>query len=427
MIQFAVDGTIVDANENFCRAMGYARGEIIGRHHSIFVRPEERDGPEYAAFWRRLAAGEAQVSEFDRVAKSGKTVTIQATYSPIRRGGRVVGVVKVATVVESRRETAARLARLVETLDRMPVPVMTCDPETFTIDYANRASIETLKRIQHLIGVDAERIVGTKIDTFHKRPEHQHAMLRALGPEGHETTIRVGDEYLELKISNVAGRPLLIWYVVTQRVAMASGLEGTVKQMMATGQSATDASSTLAALVKETVDLSGTVASASEEQATAIANVAALTTDTAREANQIEAIARDARAKIEDLVSTVRDISAVVQAVDTIASQTKLLALNATIEAARAGTFGRSFSVVAAEVKALSDQTARATEDIAARIERISAETAHTAGSVSNVIEGLSRIVHNVNAVELCGNLGDAAIRRRAGLTSGSPRRRHGR
>lgn len=61
VIEFRVAGTILSANENFCRALGYKLTEIVGKHHRIFVEPAEANSPEYKDFWTRLARG-----EFDR-------------------------------------------------------------------------------------------------------------------------------------------------------------------------------------------------------------------------------------------------------------------------------------------------------------------------------------------------------------------------
>ena len=84
VIEFKLDGTIVKANDNFLGALGYQRDEIIGKHHSMFVDPHERDSIEYAAFWNSLRDGKFQANEFKRVGKGGKEVWIQATYNPIR-------------------------------------------------------------------------------------------------------------------------------------------------------------------------------------------------------------------------------------------------------------------------------------------------------------------------------------------------------
>jgi methyl-accepting chemotaxis protein len=83
VIEFNLDGTIVTANENFLRTMGYALEEIRGKHHSIFVDAIEKDSAEYKEFRAALNRGEFQAAEFKRIGKNGKEVWIQASYNPI--------------------------------------------------------------------------------------------------------------------------------------------------------------------------------------------------------------------------------------------------------------------------------------------------------------------------------------------------------
>ena len=72
VIEFRLDGTIVEANENFCKAMGYSASEIVGRKHSMFVDPQYAASEEYAAFWRALNRGEFSAQKFRRLAKGGR-------------------------------------------------------------------------------------------------------------------------------------------------------------------------------------------------------------------------------------------------------------------------------------------------------------------------------------------------------------------
>ena len=83
IIEFELDGTILDANENFLRAMGYSREEVIGKHHRIFVDPRDASSPEYETHWRDLRNGTAHTGEFRRIAKDGSDVWIQASYNPV--------------------------------------------------------------------------------------------------------------------------------------------------------------------------------------------------------------------------------------------------------------------------------------------------------------------------------------------------------
>lgn len=108
VIEFNLDGIVLNANENFLGVMGYALSEIQGKHHSMFVPAEERGDAAYTAFWAALQRGEYQTAEYQRVGKNGKQVWIQASYNPILDlNGAPYKVVKYASDV-----TAQVIARM---------------------------------------------------------------------------------------------------------------------------------------------------------------------------------------------------------------------------------------------------------------------------------------------------------------------------
>ncbi len=98
VIEFELDGTIRHANDNFLAAVGYRLDEIVGKHHRIFVDPEDAAKPEYAAFWQRLGKGEFDAGQYRRFGKDGSEIWIQASYNPVFDGaGNPIKVVKYAT------------------------------------------------------------------------------------------------------------------------------------------------------------------------------------------------------------------------------------------------------------------------------------------------------------------------------------------
>ena len=98
VIEFNMDGTIIGANQNFLKTVGYSLDEIRGRHHSMFVDPSEREGAAYREFWAALNRGEYQAAEYKRIGKNAREVWIQASYNPILDlNGRPFKVVKYAT------------------------------------------------------------------------------------------------------------------------------------------------------------------------------------------------------------------------------------------------------------------------------------------------------------------------------------------
>ena len=104
VIEFNMDGTIITANENFLKTLGYSLAEISGKHHSMFVDPSERDSAAYREFWARLNRGEYQAAEYKRIGKGGLEVWIQASYNPVQGSdGKPVKVVKFATDITEKK------------------------------------------------------------------------------------------------------------------------------------------------------------------------------------------------------------------------------------------------------------------------------------------------------------------------------------
>ncbi|MEQ9125138.1 MAG: PAS domain-containing protein, partial [Alphaproteobacteria bacterium] len=104
MIEFTLDGNILDANENLLNDLGFGIEEIRGQHHRMFVEKAYADSAEYQEFWAALARGQFQADEFKRFGKGGKAVWIQASYNPIfDSAGRPVKVVKFATDITAQK------------------------------------------------------------------------------------------------------------------------------------------------------------------------------------------------------------------------------------------------------------------------------------------------------------------------------------
>ena len=115
VIAFDLDGTILDANENFLGVVGYRREEVVGRHHSLFVDPAYAGSAEYTAFWAALRGGTYQAAQFRRLGKGGREVWIQASYNPILdASGRPYKVVKFATDITEQVRLLASLRTLID-------------------------------------------------------------------------------------------------------------------------------------------------------------------------------------------------------------------------------------------------------------------------------------------------------------------------
>ena len=117
VIEFALDGTILQANDRFLATMGYSLEELRGRHHSLFVEPVDAAGADYRLFWADLAGGKPRSGRFKRVAKGGRPIWIEGTYFPILDlNGKATKVVKYATDVTQIKQIEASLEQSVHAL-----------------------------------------------------------------------------------------------------------------------------------------------------------------------------------------------------------------------------------------------------------------------------------------------------------------------
>lgn len=227
-IEFMPDGTIIDANRNFTDLVGYSLEEIRGRNHSIFVDEATRTSREYKDLWDQLRAGIFQSGEFRRITKGGKAVFIQATYNPVSdHRGNTIGVVKFAvdvTAAVEERLAGQKLQQLYsQMVENTSVRLIVADRDG-TITYMNPASLEALRRLERYLPCKADEIVGRSFDIFHKRPEHQRAIVADPKNLPHRTKFPLGDEWLDLTTSALRDRdgaflgPLVTWEVITEQV-----------------------------------------------------------------------------------------------------------------------------------------------------------------------------------------------------------------
>jgi methyl-accepting chemotaxis protein len=178
-------------------------------------------------------------------------------------------------------------------------------------------------------------------------------------------------------------------------------LEASATSLTSTAEHAQQLATVVASASEEASTNVQSVASATEELSSSITEISRQVQESARVAGNAVTQARTTTERVSELSNAATRIGDVVELINTIAGQTNLLALNATIEAARAGEAGRGFAVVASEVKALAEQTAKATGEIGQQIAGIQAATEHSVGAIreiSNTIEKLSEISSTIAA-----------------------------
>ena len=178
-------------------------------------------------------------------------------------------------------------------------------------------------------------------------------------------------------------------------------LEASASTLTSTAARGQELTTMVAAASEEASTNVQSVASATEELSSSITEISRQVQESARVASNAVSQARTTTDRVGELSAAAARIGDVVELINTIAGQTNLLALNATIEAARAGEAGRGFAVVASEVKALAEQTAKATGEIGQQIASIETATEHSVGAIkgiSHTIERLSEISSTIAA-----------------------------
>jgi methyl-accepting chemotaxis protein len=170
----------------------------------------------------------------------------------------------------------------------------------------------------------------------------------------------------------------------------AAGMQTTAQFMTASASDASARAATVGAASENSSDNVGTVAAAAEELSSSVAEISRQVTQSSGIASKAVGDAERTNATVQALSTGAEKIGEVVKLIHSIAAQTNLLALNATIEAARAGESGRGFAVVASEVKALANQTAKATEEISAQVAAMQASTSEAVLSIGGITETIA-------------------------------------
>lgn len=356
IIAFAPDGTVLTANDNFCRALGYQLDEIAGKNHSLFVDPAYAASPDYTRFWHELRSGKFQAAEFVRVGKGGKKVVINASYNPIfNEKGEVEKVVKFATDVTER---------------------------VYAVDTIGEA-------LKQLASGDISFTIDTKF---------------APGFEAMRENFNAAAQQLKSALSSVIAAAELIDSGSREISDSADDLSKRTEQQAASLEE------TAAALDQITVNVKNASQRAEDARlATQAAN------ENATKSGQIVEQAVGAMARIE---SSSNQISNIIGVIDEIAFQTNLLALNAGVEAARAGEAGKGFAVVAQEVRELAQRSAQAAKEIKDLIRNSSEEVRSGVQLVSQTGHALTAIQANISTVnEHMQSIANSAREQSTGLS----------
>jgi methyl-accepting chemotaxis protein len=384
VIEFNMDGTIITANENFLKAVGYSLAEIQGRHHSLFVEPAMRESAEYREFWAKLNRGEYTAAEYKRIGKGAKEIWILASYNPILDDRKKpFKVVKFATDVTDQKLNTADFAGQIDAIGKSQAVI------EFNIDGTIRtANANFLNTLGYSLGEITGKHHSLFVETSERdsagyrefwsglnRGKYQAGEYKRIGKGGKEVWIQASYN----PILDLNGKPFKVVKYATDTIAQviarmkSEKVRGMMEQVAAGAEE-------LNASVRE------------------ISDAMLKSKDTAS-----DAVLRVAKADEQAmrLSSAAEAMSGSVQIIGDITGQINLLALNATIESARAGEAGRGFAVVASEVKNLANQAKQATDQITDEIgslNGISGDVVTALNSIRQAIQSVSEYVTSTAA-----------------------------
>ena len=417
-IEFNLDGSIIHANENFLKTLGYTLDEIKGRHHSMFVEQGYRESAEYKQFWRELNEGKFQTGEFKRIGKGNKTVWIQGSYNPILDlNGKPFKVVKFATNITGRKRSEEAISMVQAIIEfGLDGNVLTANDNFLkTMGY----TIEEVRGRHHSLFVDPAYRESADYRQFWRDlndGKFQAGDFKRIAKGGREVWLQAiynpifdsdGKPFKVVKnASDITDRKkaeaalkVTINAVNQNAQALASSSEEltAVSQQMSSNSEETATQSNVVAAASEQVSKNvATVATSAEEMSASAKEIAKNATEAAKVATEAVKVASDTNKTVAKLGESSIEIGKVIKVITSIAQQTNLLALNATIEAARAGEAGKGFAVVANEVKELAKQTATATEDISGKIEAIQNDTK----AAVTAIDQIGKIINQINDIQ---------------------------
>jgi len=345
VIEFSLDGKVLNANSNFLNVLGYTLDEIKGHHHSMFVEPSYRQSPEYRLFWEKLGRGQYDAAQYKRIGKGGTEVWIQASYNPILdANGKPFKVVKYATDITASVKASQALQQAVE-------QVQAVVESAKNNDLTDRVPLDGKAGEIGALCAGVNGLLDTMMSVVVK--------IRASAREVTSASAEIAASTTDL----------------SQRTEeQAASLEETSASM-----------EEMSATVKKNAD--------NAQQANQSAGA---TRDVADRGGQVVAKAVEAMARIEE---SSRKISDIIGVIDEIARQTNLLALNAAVEAARAGEAGRGFAVVASEVRSLAQRSSQAAKDIKDLITNSNSQVKDGVDLVNRAGTALNEIVESIKKV----------------------------
>lgn len=311
------------------------------------------------------------------------------------------------------------MERLKRMVDNMPINVMMADPDTFEINYINQTSVNTLRSIENLLPVKADKVLGSCIDIFHKNPAHQRKMLADKNNLPHRAKIKLGTEWLDLNVAAIVDNhgsylgPMVSWSVVTNQVKIAETVQEIAGIVASASTELHQSSEEMGSIIANSNRQAASASSASSQTSANVQSVASAAEEMNSSVKEISTNMSKSKAAVDQVVerattannsaisldAAAKSMGNIIELIKSIASQINLLALNATIESARAGEAGKGFAVVASEVKNLAGETAKATDEIAKEIDNMQHVSKEVITALSAIKDSVSEVSQYVAGV----------------------------
>ena len=373
LIHFKPDGTILWANDNFLKTMGYSLDEIVGQHHKLFVDERYAKSSEYADFWMRLRAGQFEANRFKRYGKNQKEVWIQASYNPILKNGKIERIVKMASDITN------SVVKTRQSFDRVQAVIR------FDM---NGHILEANENFLKAMGYSFEEIVGKHHEIFCDKDYINSAEYKQFW-ENLRNGILQGGEFTRY---TKGGRKIFLSASYTIEYNNAGLPENVVKYATDITYKKENQNNMVHSIQSTT--------SATNELSASITDIANNLANVNRNIQNIEGMSEETKKSAGDLEVSVAAMTEVLAFIQDVSEQINLLALNAAIEAARAGEAGRGFAVVADEVKKLASLTNDSSKKIVTEINAVkaSSETVTSAmQTINDAIRDVSQVAEHVS------------------------------